>query len=423
MSVQKHVHLEKHILVDSESIKGILYRIYCRTYQFCFRCAAVFLPWRRPEIFTDIVPLAEKINAKGIRKVLIVTDKGLSALGLHENLIGALKNKGILYSVYDKTLTNPSIDNIEEALQLYYNKGCTAIVAMGGGSSIDCAKGVGARIARPNKSVSQMRGQLKVLRKIPFLATIPTTSGSGSEGSLAAVITDTATHDKYAINDPVLIPRYAVLDPTFTLELPPDVTATTGMDALAHAIEAYIGKSNTEQTKEDACMAANLIFENLFTAYSDGKNLEARRNMQKAAYLAGVSFTRAYVGNIHAIAHSLGGKYDTPHGLANAVIMPYVLDAYGPLIYRQLTEMSNYACLAGPLEPEKETAEAFIANIRELNAKMNIPDKINDLKRDDIPELINHALKEANPLYPVPKIFDWNDMEKIYYSILNTTAS
>lgn len=392
--------------------------MYCRTYQRCFRCAAVFLPWRQPEILTDCMALAQKIKENRIRSVLVVTDEGLVSLGLHKDLLNALEEMDIRYCLYDKTVANPTLQNIEEALALYHKEHCSGIVALGGGSPTDCAKGVGARVARPNKSISDMRGQLKILRKLPFLAAIPTTAGSGSEVTLAAVVTDSATHEKYAVNDPALIPRYAVLSPALTAKLPPHITATTGMDALVHAVEAYIGKSNTKRTQKNARKATRLIFENLHTAYTHGDNLKARRNMQRAAYLAGAAFTRAYVGNIHAIAHTLGGKYGTPHGLANAVIMPYVLDAYGWRIYKQLAELASAAGIADPSATERENAKAFIAAIRSMNSKMAIPQKLNDLKQEDIPGLIKQALKEANPLYPVPKIFDKRDMEKIYRRIL-----
>jgi alcohol dehydrogenase class IV len=273
-------------------------------------------------------------------------------------------------------------------------------------------------VARPKKSISKMRGQLKILKKTPFFVAIPTTAGTGSETTLAAVITDGETHNKYAINDPSLIPNCAVLDPTLTAKLPPSITASTGMDALVHAVEAYIGGSNTRQTRKDALAATKLIYKYLYAAYLDGENLDAREKMQRAAFMAGAAFTRAYVGNIHAVAHTLGGQYGTPHGLANAVIMPYVLDAYGSAAHRRLSELAQASGIATAAASDRENALAFIASVRELNIKMGISDKLSDLKKEDIPMLATRALKEANPLYPVPKIFDRADMEAIYYLIL-----
>ena len=393
-------------------------RVFCRLYQFTFRCAAVVLPWRQPECLNSLSSLAMLLRKKSVCSALIITDQNLTALGLHKDLLQVLQSNGIRYILYDKTVQNPTIDNIEEALIMYKKETCNAIIALGGGSPMDCAKGVGARVARPRKSISKMRGQLKVLRKMPLFVAIPTTAGTGSETTVAAVITNSVTHEKYAINDPALIPHYALLDPNMTAGLPPFITACTGMDALCHAVEAYIGGSNTRQTRRDALEATQLIFQNLYTTFTDGGNLAAREKMQKAAFLAGAAFTRAYVGNIHAVAHTLGGQYGTPHGLANAVIMPYVLEIYGAKVYSALSEMAIAAGIANNPTQTRDNARKFIAAIREMNRKMDIPDTLSDLKRADIPKLAERALKEANPLYPVPVIFGREEMKKIYYSIL-----
>jgi alcohol dehydrogenase class IV len=264
-----------------------------------------------------------------------------------------------------------------------------------------------------------MRGQLKVLKRMPLLVAIPTTAGTGSETTLAAVITNSVTHEKYAITDPSLFPHYALLLPQLTTGLPPFLTACTGMDALCHAVEAYIGHSNTNQTRKDALKATELIFKNLWTAFSDGQNIDARKNMLDAAFLAGTAFTRAYVGNIHAVAHTLGGQYGTQHGLANAVIMPYILEMYGEKIYARLSEMAVAAGIAKKSSSMKENSEQFIEAIREMNAKMGIPKKISELKADDIPTLAVRAFREANPLYPVPVIYNRKEMEIIYDKLIS----
>ena len=396
-----------------------MYKFYCRLYQFIFRCATVFLPWRRPVILNSFDSLAVLLREKGVKCVLLVTDAGLVKIGLHATILQLLERAAISCAVYDRTQQNPTIDNIEEALILYKAKNCTAIIALGGGSPMDCAKGVGARVARPKKNIPKMRGQLKILKRMPLFIAIPTTAGTGSETTLAAVITDSVTHEKYAINDPSLFPHYALLEPMLTVGLPPFITACTGMDALCHAVEAYIGGSNTRQTRKDALKATELIFRNLLSAFSDGQNISARKNMQDAAYLGGAAFTRAYVGNIHAVAHTLGGQYGTSHGLANAVIMPYVLDMYGHKIHKSLSEMAIAAGIADKTLSTKENAEMFIASIRALNNKMGIPDKIPELINEEIPALARRALMEANPLYPVPVIFNQEEMEKVYFKLLN----
>ena len=357
------------------------------------------------------------LRHKGIKNVMLVTDPGIASLGLHEQLLEWIREEGIECVVYDRTTANPTIANVEEALQLYRENGCHALIAFGGGSPMDCAKGVGARVARPHKKISSMRGELKILKPIPLLITVPTTAGTGSETTLAAVLTDERTHEKYALNDFVLIPRYAVLDPVLTEGLPPFITATTGMDALTHAVEAYIGKSNTAQTIEDSVAAVKLIFRNLERAYTDGSDMEARENMQKASFLAGAAFTRAYVGYVHAIAHSLGGEYGIPHGLANAVILPYVLEAYGSSVYMSLAELADIVKIGQDLESDQEKANAFIAEIRAMNRRMGIPDKLEGIREDDIDMLAKRAAKEANPLYPVPWIMRKDQLKEIYYQI------
>lgn len=397
-----------------------MYQIYCRAFQKMMKFASVFLPWRKPELIKGegcLKKLPELLVDCNITRVLIVTDQGIRSTGLLNDLLLRLSEKKVHYIVFDRTVPNPTIDNIEEALDIYYQHNCKGLIGFGGGSSMDCAKGVAARVARPDKSISQLRGLLKVRRRTPMLIAVPTTAGTGSEATLAAVIVDSETNEKYPINDFQLIPNYAVLDPLLTKILPASITASTGMDALTHAVEAYIGKSNTEETRKYCKQAVKLIFHNLHQAYQDGSNMRARKNMQIASYYAGIAFTRAYVGNIHAIAHTLGGFYSTPHGLANAVIMPYVLEYYGEKVYKPLAELSDTIGLCNKSDTDKQKAECFIRELRKMNKAMGIPDKISGIKESDIPIMAQRAMKEANPLYPVPMIFSLADFKCIYYFI------
>ena len=386
-----------------------MYEAFCRTFQGAMKIGMSVLDWSEPELLKGsgaVKKLPKKIKELGYDNVLVVTDKGLMGLHLLDSMFEELRNNDIAYVVYDGVQPNPTIDNIEEARKLFLGNGCQAIIAFGGGSPMDCAKACGARIARPNTEIPQMRGQLKVLKKIPTLFAVPTTAGTGSEATLAAVVSNPKTHEKNAINDPVLRPKYAVLDPELTLGLPPHITSTTGMDALTHAVEAYIGNSNTENTAEKAKLATKMIFANLETAYKDGKNVEARENMLLASYYAGIAFTRAYVGYVHAIAHNLGGMYGIPHGLANAVILPYVLDYFGESAYKRLADLAEVAGLDCAGKSDEEKAKMFIAEIRRMNKDMNIPEKFEQIKEADISLIADRALKEGNPLYPVPKIMD-----------------
>ncbi len=393
---------------------------YCRVFQKVMKVSVNFLDWTPPKVIRGagaVKQLPQLVKSEGLDNVLVVTDKGLMGLHLLDGLFEGLEKEGIKYSVYDEVQPNPTIYNVEDALKIYKDNNCQGFIAFGGGSPMDCAKVTAARVVKPNKTPSEMRGLLKIMKKLPPFFAVPTTAGTGSETTIAAVISNPDTHEKNAINDPSLRPKYAVLDPELTLGLPPHITSTTGMDALTHAVEAYIGGSNTKQTFEDARIATKLIFENIEKVYDNGKDVEARENMLVGSFHAGLAFTRAYVGYVHAIAHNLGGMYSIPHGLANAVILPYVLDYFGETAYKRLAELADIAGVSGPAQGDREKAKRFIAAIRDLNAKMNIPDGFEQIKDDDIPLIAKRALKEGNPLYPVPKIMDQADCEALIKSL------
>lgn len=393
-------------------------RAYCRIYQSIFRLLLPFLPYREPSIYHSQDDLIDLLKIKKITSIMLITDKGIRGSGLTRKLENLLKDNNISLVVYDKTNANPTVENVEEARSLYLENNCQGLIAFGGGSAMDCAKATGARIAYPKKSLYQLKGVLKVIRKIPLLIAIPTTAGTGSEVTLAAVISDHQKHHKYTLMDFTLIPRYAVLDPSVTYSLPPHLTSTTGMDALTHAVEAFIGRSTTKETRKKALEATALIFNNIEKAYKNGEDYEARANMLKAAYLAGIAFSKSYVGYIHAIAHSLGGQYNVPHGLANSVIMPYVLEAYGDKISKKLHKLAISAGISKKEDDINESAKRFIQEIKKLNQNMNIPTYIKGIKKEDIKEMARKADKEANPLYPVPKLLNANELEKFYYQLM-----
>ena len=390
-------------------------KAFFRAYQQTFRVAMCVFDWSEPTLLEgpgSIKKLPAFIKSKGLNKVLVVTDKGLMGLHLLDSLFEELDKAGVAYVVYDGTQPNPSIENIEDARALYVDNNCQGVIAFGGGSPMDCAKAAAARVTNPKISVRKMRGVLKLHHKLPPFFAVPTTAGTGSETTLAAVVTDTATHEKNAINDIRLKPRFAVLDPELTVGLPPHITSTTGMDALTHAVEAYIGKSNVKSTEVYAEKATKMIFENIEKAYTNGKDIEARDQMLKASFYAGQAFTRAYVGYVHAIAHNLGGQYGVPHGLANAIILPYVLEYYGETAHKRLAKLAEIAGVK-TTGSDKEKAEAFIEAIKTLNKNMNIPDGFDMVQEKDIPVIVERALKEGNPLYPVPKIMDKADCEAV----------
>ncbi len=395
----------------------ILKKIGCRIFQIAFRAALPLLPYREPEVISSCSGISNILKKEKSRSVLIVTDAGIMKNGLVFPIEEILRQNSISYVIYDKTQPNPTVNNVEEALVLYRKNNCDTLIAIGGGSSMDCAKVIGARAVYPKKPINKMGGILRVLRRLPTLIAIPTTAGTGSETTLAAVITDSDTHHKYALMSFPLIPRYAVLDASLTYSLPPHLTSTTGMDALTHAVEAYIGRSTSRETRKLSLEATKLIFENIENAYSDGRNHEARDAMLQAAYKAGIAFSKSYVGYIHAVAHSLGGRYGTPHGLANAVIMPYVLEKYGKCVYKKPHRLGIAAGVCTEHDTHKDGAEKFINAVKDLNARMEIPDKITGIKEEDIMEMAKHAEKEANPLYPVPKLMTRKELQCFYYLI------
>lgn len=397
---------------------NIFKKSYCRTFQFFFKIAIPMLPYRRPQILGSVEDCPDVLNDLGVKKVLIVTDPGVMKCGLTATLTEALDNGGIQYAVYDKTMPNPTVDAVESARETYIAEKCAGLIAVGGGSAMDLAKACGARIARPKKSIKDMAGILHVRKKLPPLFAIPTTAGTGSETTIAAVITDGQTHRKFAVNDFPLIPHYAVLDHKLTLGLPKNITAYTGMDALTHAVEAYIGRSTTKETRSNAEEAVKLIHENLKICYDQPQNVKARRNMLFAAHYAGIAFTKSYVGYVHAIAHSLSGKYGLPHGLTCSVLLPVVLESYGKAAHKKLAKLAKACGIADGSHGKTAAAEKFIKWVYSMNEYMDIPKGFAEIKEDDLQKMSVYADKEGNPLYPVPKLYGRKQLEDIYRKIM-----
>jgi len=397
---------------------NIIKKLYCRIFQFCFKIAIPLLPYYNPEILDKVEDISNILKNKKLSKVLLVTDKSIKKLGITKALEKDLAQNNISVALFDEVVPNPTIENVEKARELYLENNCEALIAFGGGSVMDCAKAVGARVAKPKQKIKDMVGILRIMKKIPLLFAIPTTAGTGSETTVATVITDSKSKQKYMISDFPLIPKYAVLDPEVTRTLPPKITAMTGMDVLVHAIESYIGNSTTKKTRVQALEATKLVYENILKAYEDGNNMEARKNMLKASYLGGCAFTVSYVGYCHAVSHTLSGMYNTPHGLTNAIIIPYVLESYGKKIHKKLKDLAVSAGLCDVQIQEDEASRIFIQSIKDLNYKMGIGTKIFEIKKEDIEKMAKSADKEANPIYPVPVLMDNKELEKFYYDLI-----
>ena len=399
----------------------LFFTIFCRVFQFIFNFCARLLPWRKalpvegPGSIREIPLLLKK---KGGKKPLLVTDPGLVKAGIASRVTEVLEKANVSFALFSEVEANPSAITVNRIFELYSQEGCDSFIALGGGSAMDAAKAAAARVVRPKKSVNQMGGLLKVLKNLPLFIAVPTTAGTGSETTIAALITDTETSHKYAIMDLSLIPKFAVLDPELCVGLPPSISAATGMDALTHAVEAYLCWTySTRESIGFALDAIKIIFESLSRVYENGSDLEARQAMLKASYKAGFAFTRAGVGNVHAIAHTLGGLYNTPHGLANAVILPIVLEDYGAKARKKLSKLAQVAGIA-TASTDEENAKAFISEIYAMNAKMGIPKGFDFIRQEDIPRITKWAFKETNPLYPVPVVYDQARFRKIVEKLM-----
>ncbi len=378
-----------------------------------------FLPDKVPVTFTGAEAsreLCESIAQMRIERVLVVTDSVLVELGLVQRLTESLEAAGVASVTYPGVLPDPSFTQVEEGLALLDEHACQAVLALGGGSPMDASKVIAA-MATNRVPIEKLEGMMKV-KKAPLpLFAIPTTSGTGSEVTLAAVISDPASHKKKFFTDPKILPDMVALDPSLTLGLPPAITAATGMDALTHAVESYISKTATETTQGYARISTRLVFDNLERACQDGKNLETRRAMSLASYYGGLAFTRTSVGYVHAIAHTFGSYYKTPHGLANAIALPHVLEFSKPACVRQLAELAEAVGIEG--RDESERAENFIGAIRSLMQKVQIPSALEELRREDIPGIARQALDEAHLNYPVPRYMLQDECEALLGEIVS----
>lgn len=396
-------------------------KAYCRAYQKTIFLVQNLLHFPIPETLEGSGALslvASRLKKEGKKHPLILCGPVMAKSVALSILKKSLEENGMAYEVFAKVEPNSPFPSIEEAYSLFSANSCDCLIALGGGSTMDAAKAVGAKAACPSKTLDHFKGVLKVRKKIPYLVAIPTTAGTGSEATLAAVVVNPENHDKFSINDPHLIPSLAVLDADLLATLPPKLIASTGMDALTHALESYIGKARTKLTKETSLQAMELIRDHLYEFYADPSVASHRQAMQKAAFLAGVSFTRGYVGYVHALAHSLGGFYGVPHGYANAVLLPHVLRAFGKSAEKKLAKAASFLKLAPESASNHEKSEALISWIETLNSKMGIPKRFESIILDeDLDKLSSHADKEANPLYPVPREMDKNELKKILLEV------
>lgn len=388
---------------------------YYKALAKALKVAVAVIPFPKPTLFTGkgaALQLCEAIGQLGYKKVLIVTDAVLVKIGLLNDIKKTLDAQGVAYVIYDGILPDPTYAQVEAGLEILRNNNCEAILAVGGGSPIDASKAIAAR-ATNDKPLKKMAGLFKLFHAPLPLFVIPTTAGTGSEVTIVSVVSDPVTHQKTPIIDPKLVPTMAALDGSMMLGLPPAVTAATGMDALTHAIESYISVNATPETDAYGLAATRLIMENLETAVKNGSNFDARQNMAMASYYAGLAFTKASVGYVHAIAHNFGALYSTPHGLANSIVLPHILDYSKDSIVERLAQLAEVSGLKKGNETQQQLADKFINKIRSMLKEFGIPEHLDALKKEDIPKIAKMALEEAHQNYPVPKYMTQRTCESL----------
>lgn len=393
---------------------------YDRFVQALMRNLAKIIKIPEPKLYLGhkiLHHIVEILRYHDLHRILLVTDQNIIQLKIIDPLITLLGQQKIDVFIYQDTQVNPTIVNLEEAKTSYFKHQCDSIIGVGGGSAMDCAKGAAALIAT-GKTVEQLRGLLKVRKKPPLIIMVPTTAGTGSEATVAVVVSNPKTKEKYAISDPVLVPSYAILDSSLTMGLPPQLTATTGIDAMTHAIEAFLGNSTTPFSIAASKKALTLIHRHLLHSYQHPNDEPSRRGMLEASYHAGLAFTRSYVGYVHAVAHTLGGFYQWPHGLANAIILPYVLELYGKSIHHKLAIMADWLALTTQDAPMIVKAKAFKEWVRQLLAGMQISNTlIGIIQEVDIPRMVKRAEQEISPFYPVPIYLDTQVLTQLYKTL------
>lgn len=359
--------------------------------------------------------LCRTISQLGAKKILIVTDKPLVELGLLTETLDALSEYSVQAQVYDGVLPDPTRKVVNEGIAMLHANACDSVLAFGGGSSIDAAKVI-ALAAANHCQAQDCEGVGKCkLPALPFFA-IPTTAGTGSEATFIAVISDDDTHQKGAVIDPSIIPKAAALDPIIMQGLPSHITAATGMDALTHAIESYIGIWETDETNYYGLASSKLIFDNLATACNNPGDLAAREAMALASFYGGMAITNALVGYVHAISHNLGARYAIPHGLGNAMVLPHVLERLKAVSAKKLGEIAVNAGLGNKGEPDSLLAQKVIDKVWALNDEIGIPRTTDAIKEEDIEGLIDAALAEGST-YPTPRFFEREECREILQSL------
>lgn len=364
-------------------------------------------PQPKPVVFVgadSTLELCTTIGRFGLKNILVVTDKPLRELGVLDPTVAALEAAGVTTHIYDGVLPDPTQKVVNEGLALLHQHHCDSVLAFGGGSSIDAAKAIALAGGNDCAAADVVGVQQCKKPALPFFA-VPTTAGTGSEATFIAVISDDETHQKDGVIDPRIVPRAAALDPVIMKGLPAHITAATGMDALTHAIESYIGIWETEDTNYYGLSACKLVFDNLAEACANGENLAAREAMAVASFYGGLAITNALVGYVHAVSHNLGAKYGIPHGLGNAMVLPHVLEMLKDAAAPKMAEIAIHCSLGQRSEGDSALAQKLIDRVWALNEEIGIPRTTDAIQAEDIDTLVDLALTEGSG-YPTPRFFE-----------------
>jgi len=363
---------------------------------------------------SQLPSLLEKNNSK---KVLIISGKILTKLGVVKKVADIIEAAGISYELFNDVEANPSVETVNAATKAYKDCGATSIIALGGGSPMDVAKAVGV-LAEFGGEITQYEGAHLVPGKIVPIIAIPTTAGSGSEVTAYSVITDKSRNYKLTVFSYELIPSYALLDPELIMSLPQSVASSTGIDALVHALEAYLSTIASPFSDAMAEKAMELIGKNIRAFVANRKNVEAASAMLSASMFAGIAFAWARLGNVHAMAHPLGGYFDVPHGVANAILLPTIVE------YNALTDNGRYEKIYNFIKQNKSgsiefTTDMLVAEIKKLTASLGIPATLSEVgvTEDKIPEMAVDAMKSGNFLVN-PRQSTQKDIEMLYKKAL-----
>lgn len=362
-----------------------------------------------------LLDLVDVLKEKHLTHYMIVTTPGFIKRGTLQSFFEALTQNDIQYSIFHDVKPDPEISDVEKLKEMFIKDGCQALIAIGGGSAIDCSKAALACVQMKNLDVKTVLHTGRVSKQLPLLIAVPTTAGTGSEVTAGAVITDPIKKRKYALSHLFLIPKYAVLDASLLTSLPAKMTAYSGMDALTHAIEAYINCFNNRKTNEYALCAIKSIFQYLVPSFEDGLNMQYRLELLEASYNAGVAISNNYVGYVHAIAHGIGGMYHLQHGMINAIILPIVLEEYGGAVVGKLAKIADVVGITGATDQDK--SKQFIQKLQDLNQIFSIPTSIPEIQEEDIHYLATGAEKEGNPTYPTPVTWNVAQFEKVIRKI------